>query len=727
MKFSVQDIIAPGQKTAAVKLTQALTAAVASSKPVTASVGGLYIAQEGLNEANIGDVQTAVQRLRALTESARKESAIGTLTISQEAAAVSAGLIASAGREGLGRKAIDTAALTALARSENTSVIGHEGIVGASDSRQIDLQAFDNRVNTNAVSYSVSYNLQAARQEPCTELFFPTIVLSDQTLGFSVATRLLLTYDANQRAASGALQNFNRKNIIKAIVDYTILAADHTRLYPVYRNSGGNDSSSHFAAGITPRTIVVDGQNVTTAPLKVGDKFSLLGISQTDAQLAQGMADETDAIDPAIALEAVYISLTNGGTTEFFKLETLSLPTSDFNQAPQGDIRLMSLQFGTVDLALKSSTTTVAGAASTILAGISTNIVRLSLQAFGTVHTQLGDTQVLGAAPTVAKIANAQGEDVALTGTAGQNVITALGTIAFVGYDLKAYKTNSNRATKGKILDSQTLNYLYTVPYLPPLMALRPVMDSDANDGQLVADLVTATRVQCSNSAITALKKTRDLLEAYASQPDVVRNQPKLFGAASHMVNPVFLSETINCSTDLQSLSEAGKIADLSALLVNKLRDLSARAFVTSNYGPASNAYFDGQAPKTTILVLCDPTIHRYLVLNGDNRLAGEQFDYEVQPCYDARVQGKIWFSFGHKEALNSGTIDALHFGNMAWRPEMTVLLPMTRNNRQAQEMTVTPSYRHVVHLPIMMELNVTNIEAVLGKKVSLAVDNIEV
>lgn len=726
MKFNVLENLRPAPETSAVAVTSALVQASAGQRLGSETAGKLFISQEGLNEATVGEVQTATQRLRLAIDSAVKSAKFGTLNVSQEAAAVTAGLFASAPRDFLAQRGSDSATVAQLARSQNMEFIGHESIPGASDSRQVSLEAYDNRINVNTVSYSVSYNMQAARQEPCTELFYPTIVLSDQSIGFNVATRLLVTYAANQRAASGALNNFGRKNIIRAIVDHTILAADHTRLYPVHRNSGGNDSSAYFATGITPTTIVVDGQNITTAPLKIGASFSLLGISQTDAQLAQGLADETDAIDPAIALEAIYISLTEGGTTEYFRLVTGDLPTSDFNQAPQGDVRQMNLNFSSSDLALTGTTTTVAGTPSTILAdaAIGTNIIRLKASLFGSVHTQLGDTNVMAAPLTIAKIANASGQDVSLTGSSGQAVATALGTMTVVGYDLKAYKTNSNRATKGNILDSQTLNYLYTVPYLPPLMAQRPVMESDANDGQLVADLVTATRFQCSNSAITAMKRTRDLLQAYASQPDVVRTQPKLFGAAAHLVNPVFLTDSIDCAADLQSVTESGKIADLSAMLVNKIRDLAARAFVSSNYGPASNAYFDGQAPKTTVLVLTDPTIHRYLTINGDTRLVGDQFEYRIEPCFDARVQGKIWFSFGHAEALTSGAIDPLHFGNMAWRPEMTVLLPMTRNNRQSQELTVTPSYRHVTHLPIFMELVVTNIDAVLGAKVELLVHN---
>lgn len=725
MKFNVLDNLRKAPETNAVALTTALVQAAQGQRLGSEVAGKLFISQEGLNDANIVEVQTATSRLVAAVASAAKVAKLSDLTVAQEAAAVTAGLVASAPREFLAQRGVDSNAVAQLARSQNMEFIGHEAIPGASDSRQVSLEAYDNRINTNSVSYSVSYNMQAARQEPCTEMFFPTIVLSDQSIGFNVATRLLLTYSANQRAASGALNNFGRKNIIRAIVDHTILAADHTRLYPVHRNSGGNDSSANFATGISPATIVVDGQNINTAPLKIGATFSLLGLSQTDAQLAQGLSDETDAIDPAITLDAIYVSLTEGATTEYFRLSTADLPTADFNQAPQGDVRLMNLGFSNSDLALTATTKTVSGAASTILADIGTNIVRLKATLYGSVHTQLGDTSVMAAPVAVAKIANSVGQEVSLTGAAGQTIITALGTMAVVGYDLKAYKTNSNRATKGNILDSQTLNYLYTVPYLPPIMAQRPVMESDANDGQLVADLVTATRFQCSGSAITAMKRTRDLLEAYATQPDVVRTQPKLFGAASHLVTPVFLDGAIDCTTDLQNLTEAGKIADLTALLVNKIRDLAARAYVSSNYGPASNAYFDGQAPETTVLIMTDPTIHRYLTIAGDTRLTGDQFKYMIQPCFDARLQGKIWFSFGHAEALTSGAIDPLHFGNMAWRPEMTVLLPMTRNNRQSQELTVTPSYRHVTHLPIFMELTVANIDAVLGAKVELAVKNV--
>ena len=147
---------------------------------------------------------------------------------------------------------------------------------------------------------------------------------------------------------------------------------------------------------------------------------------------------------------------------------------------------------------------------------------------------------------------------------------------------------------------------------------------------------------------------------------------------------------------------------------------MAYRLYVSSGYQAALDALYSGAAPKTTVIIGTDPILARYMNLTGDMRLMGDMFDFKLVHTLNQNMRGKIIFSFGMESSFNSGVPNPMHFGNMAWKPELTLMMPMIRNNATAMELTVQPSFRHVVNLPIMGALNVTNIETVIASKVPL-------
>ena len=202
------------------------------------------------------------------------------------------------------------------------SVIGNSGQDGAMDVRQknLSLEAYDEKENRNAIAYSVAYNMQAARQDEFGEAFFPTVVVTPDNVGFMVSIRLHYVQEEVRRSLSGSVSDFGRKNILKAVVDPTILRNDQTLLMPIVRTGGGsNDSTVNFVdpADVAPYSVNFDRQVVTTAPLKIGKKFDLLAISQNEALIAAGVLDQTDAIDSSVRLGAIYVKLATGGTMKF--------------------------------------------------------------------------------------------------------------------------------------------------------------------------------------------------------------------------------------------------------------------------------------------------------------------------------------------------------------------------------------------------------------------------
>ncbi len=684
---------------------------------------------EGLDVASESNLEASLTTFSDMLKTAMSNAGFeGKWSLAQEHAVQSVALFAADPRGYAGRTHMDNGALRTHVGT-NMNRDGHltmpvPSLEPSADRVQMSMEAFDERANGNPLAFSATYNVQSAKQNEFGELFYPTVTLGPDQVGFGVNTRLILTYNEVTRAATGALSNFGRRNIIRAIIDATMLSTEQTRLVPVYRSSG-TDSSANFVSGISTSQFSVNGTNVPTRPLKIGARFDILALSQPDAQLAGGIANESDAVDSSLRLGAVYL-VVNGtvstvATTHYFKFDVKDLPTTDFNAAAQGNTRLLRVAADFTVLVKEAQLNTAGSTASGLLAALDTYSVRLRISVTGSVDQMTGETMLVAAPVVVETVNDSTGAVIPHTGGAGATVAAAFADCAIAGYDLIGYRTNSNRRNRGKLLDVQKVNYLYTVPLLPPITALRPVGAQDSEDGNLLNSLVTATRVQTSNSAVTALLAAADALSTHAGiSSEAAVTMPTLFGAASLLVTPAYSAESLDVAVELNSLTHSGRIGDLKALLINKIRDMAARMYADSGYGPALEAMYEGRPPKVTLLIGTDTIIERYLNIDGDTRVTGDQFDYKIVPCYDSRVAGKIYFSFGLEPAFNSGVVTPLHFGNMAWRPEMTLMMPMVRSGANVMELTVQPSFRHVTNLPILGVLTVTNIDDVVGGKVSI-------
>jgi hypothetical protein len=683
---------------------------------VDVSLGKAVVAMEGFSETRLGDLETAKQNLQQVLQSSLTGIAdVAGLSYAQEQAAVVAGLQAAAPMEFMTKPIASGASLSPMG-SETTVVVA--GQQGSMDRRSISMEAFDERANKNAMIYSMVYNAVAARQDEFGEAFFPTVVQTPDQVGFMVNVKLIEVIDTIRREVSGAVNNFNRKNIVKASIDHTILRNDITKIVPIHR---AGVSAQYFATDVGTAQVEIGGETVTTGALAVGKKFSLLGISQTDAAVAAGLQDETDAVDSAAKLQAVYVKLADGDVVKF---NTLNIPTSTFNAAVQGNARQLNLNFTTAALQLTGSTKQIDATNLTGKAAIGTHSVRLSTSVVGSINQQEGTTQINAMPVNLEKVFDDAGNVVSVAAGAGKTIADLFIGATVIGYDLLVYRTNSNRRNRGQVIDTREMNYLYAVPVLPPITALRPVGATDANDASLLSTLITTTRIRTSNEAITKLFEARDTLKEFANQANAAGDSPEVFGAASQLVSPTYLEAVIDAVASTDSLKSADRADDVSGLLVNKLRDMAFRLYQKSGYKAAADAVTGNMAGKPTVIIGTDPVIARYLTISGDTRLLGDAFNFKVVSTLDSRMAGKIVMSFGDETSYTSGVSNALHFGNMAWKPELTLMMPATRNGANAMELTVQPMFLHVVNLPVMAYIEVSGIEAVISGKVTINTSN---
>lgn len=689
--------------------------------------GGLAksaIGMESMDSVTANQFGSSLDILRNTIESiastvfASSGSNVGmeSLLESQRVAGLAAGVLAGNPGSFLSRS-------TELPQSSgNTIVIGTNG----EDRLRPALEAYDEKENRNVAIYSIAYNMQAARQDEFGEAFFPTITVTPDQNGFKISIDLVHIIDDLRRQINGAIDDFKRRNIIYAVRDASILKNDLTALVPVARTGNALNLANFVPASLlAARTVTVGSEAIPTSALAFGKTFSLLGLSQSDALVATGLQDVTDAVDTALGLSALYLQVTglvsSATVNEVIRLDTLGLPKATFVAAQQGVVRDMSLSFSTESLRISNVTKQATGAASVLLATLVAGgySVRLSLTVTGTVNLQTSQTTLMANEISIVSITSSTGVKYAPTDAAVSAIADLFIGAKLVGYDLDARRTNSNRRQRGQLLDTQTYQQVYAVPLLSPITVPRPLGQGDQTDPTDLAALITATRIRTSNAAVTELLKTANTLRQLVNEHDNAFDVVEVLGAGRHLVTPVFVEDDIDFLTAIDSLTSHQRAEDIMAVLVNKVRDVAYHAYRDSGYKAAADALNGGAAPVPTVIIGTDPVLARYINVTGDLRTLGGEFNVRLVSTLDTRVQGKIYITFGDFSNSN-GEPNPLHFGNMGWKPELTLVLPLHRNGANSKELVVQPSFLHVTNLPILGVLTVSNLPEVAASKVAI-------
>jgi hypothetical protein len=709
-------------------IAERVSAQLSRGPVVAANVAGQIVALEGLDASVRSQLEHGFDELRTAVEAIAGDlGLVKTMTDAQYDAAALGGLMAGNYKTALAKKYEPISVSTESQRS-----VMPFGVADAMFERSFSMEAYDERENKNAMLYTITYNMQAARQDEFGETFFPTITITPDQVGFGVSVDLMTVFDGIERKISGAFEDFKRKNIIRAVADPSVLKREQTRVVPVVR---APQTDAYFvpAAVVPAQAILIEGESITTAPLKTGVKLDLLGISQTQELLAKGVMDNTDALDPAISLQNVYVTFTNGADTDVIRFNTINLPLAGFNYNPQSNYREMVLNFKSNSVLINGKTKRADGTDLVALAavyngtpGVGTDdfIVRLELQVTGSVNIETGETTVFGNLVSTYTVQDANGNLLDLTVAPAAAIAGVVNSGAIAGYDLSAYRTNMNRRQRGQLINTTRFTQLYNVPLRSPITAIHPINTDDAIEASDIQALVTATRIRTSNDAVTALINSAAVLREYVDARDFIGAGPEVMGVGRFFVRPVYYQDSIDMNTAIDSIKSHERAADIQAVLVNKIRDLAYRMYRDSEYKAAADALAGGIAPVPTVVIGTDPVLARYLTVTGDLRTLGGEFDVRIVSTLDNRVQGKIFISFGVFNEQRNTLVHPLNFGNMFWAPELVLTANISRGNTISKETVVQPRYLFVTHTPVMSVIEVDNVPDVLGK-VAVAFHNV--
>lgn len=669
---------------------------------------------ESMNDGMIGQLNTALQTMEQRTATMVAGLGIEGISTQQQSSMVAAAIASAdlrtfAGR-GLSMESIEGA----------KGVVGSAVMSDAFANRLPAMEAYDESNNRDSVVYTVAYNFLAAKQNDFGEAFYPTHVVSNDNVGVTVSLRLIQVYDDIKRNVNGALARFNRKNIVKALIDSTILKNEMTRVVPVVRPA----SLDNFVdpALVPAAAVVLEGESINTAPLKVGVEMDIIGLSQTDTLLAAGVMDRTDGLDRSINLQNVYIQV----GADVLSYNVSNLATSNFLAQPQENYKRHALNFNSHSLVVNKSKKRADNTNLVELADVVTEdlILQLKINMTGTVNIEEGGLVVYGNSVKIEKAFDANGVELALTHAKVAPLVTKFATAVIFGYTLKAYRNNLNKRQRGQLLDTTYQNQTWTLPLRSPVSVIRPPnADSQTDSGDL-ASLVAATFVRTSNEAVTTLLETAALLKEFVDSRVPTSLAPDLFGVARELVEPTYIGETLDVNAVINSVSSHEKAADIQAVLAQKIRDIGSRLYRDSGFQAVVETKVAGIDGEPTIIVGTDPMTARYLMVDGDTRLTGPTFNYKVVTTSDERMQGKLVIALGYPDQTE-GTLNPIHFGYMLWSPEATIVIPQARGDQISKELTVMPRFRHITNVPVMGMVEVRNIPDVVSKKISIDFHNV--
>jgi hypothetical protein len=695
---------------------------------------GLTMAVENLTETDQANLSNSVNSLTAMVmesfgEVAGKVNLTGMGETPEQTAL-------SAGTHGLNQNQINAATAVAMAFSNpvayataalNTATAsGANGVVMASEGVSGNLNHYDRTVMAQEafseqplrqmMGWSVTLAAAAARQDAFAEAWFPTIVLTPADAGLTLTVARSMIVNAPIQNTDGVPNNLDRVNLIDAARNPELLEDDSLRVQPVVPQDPNAASRKYFVQGYAPTNVKIEGFDVAVAPLAFGE-VGLINISTPSHMIQQGVMELTDGLGQGSRLDWLVLKLGQ----DFVKVNVRNLATSGFLAAQEGEAPRQVLSFEARDLSLHGGTKTTSGAAIAIPEIAENKLtVRYAVSVTGSLDLQNTVCRVNGEIIGITAILNEEGEEISQTDGVGLAVATKFADLAkLVGWFPFANRTNENKRQLGKLLDVLEQRYCYGIPLTAPISVLAPV--GSAKPAQNLEALISAQRRRCSNAAITTLLNHSGELADYMAGTRRKSAMPQLGSVGRLVIHPFYEKRVIDAAESVMTLRDNDKAIDIAALLTNTIKDLATNMLIQSAYPAALEASISG-SKAVKLLVGTDIKIGQHLQVQGDLRTFGPMFQNPtIVTTLNKKMDNKILLTLTRESEAN--VPDILQFGWHAFMPELVSVVQVSRNGNTRQEATVQSRYLHICNLPILAEIEVTNLSAALQNKASWTVD----
>ena len=595
------------------------------------------------------------------------------------------------------------------------------------DGTAVAVESYDNSNVTAMLPFSIIYNTLAARQGPLAEAFFPTQVLTPDTSNVAVSiTRSVLMNDF-RHSDSGRPVDLGRINLADAALDASILSRNATKMVPVYLDTVNTE---FFHPAFTPAPAISDGMEVETAPLVCDKDFDFIGLCQAGMANVTGKSDWSDSIANPVYLQTAWFEITakDGTTKSLVGINLGSQARALFTKKTQGQEMEMGLQFSSDQLNLTGDTLDKDGNPAAALAFLRTapnagRYLQFSAKLNGDILLNAGTGNVSSSKAQLKRLMiNQNGQNNPINDDAiFKAMADEIKSIEFVAFDLDASRSNLNRAQRGDLTDTFEEREMYSVGLSTPITAIIPTTDTRTTSDLLGP--ITATRIRNDNNAITKLYSySAELEEARISYDKHLPRNNQVEGIARWVMTPFYERATVSVLDMMTNLRTTDKQQDIQMSIVNLIREIIYRGYRDSNYETALRMQTGVEGEKPKVLIGTDTVLANHLIIQGDNRLAGLNFESEIFTSVDRRLG-----EFGQDVhdvfiTLTRGIpLDPMSFGTFLWMPELATTLQISREGgRTSNDVMVQPRCKHIVQLPFLIHLTIKDLAVALVQKSSI-------
>ena len=286
-----------------------------------------------------------------------------------------------------------------------------------------------------------------------------------------------------------------------------------------------------------------------------------------------------------------------------------------------------------------------------------------------------------------------------------------------VGYELRIRRNNSNRRERGKHLDFNMKQERYAIGLLAPFSIPRP-LDWEENAADLDV-LIQAANARFDNLMVEKLFSYKDALKAVATSRFRQFGDIQIEGFGRYLIRPWFEEINLDLEKSVQGTTTAERRAEVSAAIMNVIREMAYRMYSESGYQPALQLLSSNADEKPRCVVATDNYIPQFLQTDGDFRTVGVSFNFVVVDNPNVLLRDKIFVTLSRGI---QGSPDPLTFGMFLYVPELVSVAQVTRNGQVSKETMVQPRCRFVNNCPLLGLINVVNLRKVYTENIKLPV-----
>lgn len=596
------------------------------------------------------------------------------------------------------------------------------------DVQNYSQESYDAREIEKMMPISVAFNIGAARQDDAMEALWPTISLTADQAGLQLqVTRNMVHHHFTHNAQGNQSKElFGQQNLIHALIDSSILKNQATDIVPVYNTASGIFDEQ---VGIIPQTI--DDVSVDTGAILFNAPFNLIAIGGSSLTDPFGARDMTDSVDSLVRLKEVFVEITNdSAATSILPIEVLDLNLTQFQSSQEGSDRDVTLNWTANSITISGKQLDKSGNVADALAAFRTApyedyVIVLKMNASGRLNLADGNGELHNGSVSIdgfyKPVVRADGTEDLIRIAESAEILAAKAKITNLklrSFKLDARYANLNRRERGLIVRLDVRSARYTIPLQAPITALKPV--TDTKSGYAVDSAIQATRVANTTAGVQELMRMDQFLSRYRNSSSFLDTNNASIGIGAWLIRPYYEHKKIQMTKLINNISSAALPLDISSHLTLVVRDCFAKAMMISGWMAAQQCSGSGSKEKPTAVIITDPRTAQYLFVQGDTRLLGDSFNAKPVVSQFLEFRDKIYIAPRRESSVNQP--DGLNWGNMFWLPELITNMPIARGGQISNEFTAQTRRRHICHCPILIRIDLIDMNKVIDTKVPMSV-----